>query len=108
MTHANLTYAIPLPLQEIKDFCLRWKVKKFYLFGSVLGNNFHPDSDIDVMVQFFPNHGWGWEVVDMNDELESIFNRHVDFITKKSIANSQNWLRRDNILSTATLVYEQE
>ena len=60
------------------------------------------------MVEFFPNHNWGWEIVDLNEELEDIFQRPVDFLTRNAVENSQNWLRRQNILSTATLIYEQK
>ena len=100
--------AIPIPQEEIKDFCQRWKIKEFYLFGSVLRDDFNEQSDIDVMVQFFPNPGWGWEIVTMNDELEQIFERKVDFIFKDAIEKSHNWIRKKDILSTAKLIYEQK
>ncbi len=44
----------------------------------------------------------------MDDELEQIFGRKVDVLNKEAIEEDDNWLRRKNILSTATLVYEQE
>ena len=102
------TFAIPIPQQEIEDFCQRWKIKEFYLFGSVLRDDFNERSDIDVMVQFFPNHGWGLKIVTMNDELEQIFKRKVDFIFKDAIERSQNWIRKQDILNTAKLIYEQK
>lgn len=102
------TFAIPIPREKIKDFCQRWKVKEFYLFGSVLRDDFNEESDIDVMVQSFPDPGWGWKIVTMNDELEQIFGRKVDLIFKDAIERSQNWIRREDILSTAKLIYEQK
>lgn len=100
--------AIPITLEKIEDFCQRWKVKEFYLFGSVLRDDFNEQSDIDVMVQFFPNHGWGLKIVTMNDELEQIFQREVDLIFKDAIEKSENWIRKKDILSTAKLIYEQK
>ena len=100
--------AIPIPQEEIKDFCQRWKIKEFYLFGSVLRDDFNEQSDIDVMVQFFPNHGWGLEFVTMKYELEQIFSRKVDLVTKKSIERSENWIRREDILNNAKLIYVQK
>ncbi len=46
--------AIDLPMEKIAEFCDRWQVTEFALFGSVLRDDFRPDSDIDVMVQFHP------------------------------------------------------
>ena len=47
---------INLPRAQIKEFCRRWKIKEFALFGSVLREDFRPDSDIDVLVSFAA--GW--------------------------------------------------
>lgn len=102
-------FAVEIPYPEIIELCRRWQVKRFYLFGSVLRDDFHADSDIDVMVEFFDNAAFkiGWNIVTMNDELEEIFQRKVDLLTKKGIENSENWIRKENILSSVTLIYEQ-
>lgn len=42
--------------KEIADFCRRWKIVELALFGSILRDNFGPDSDIDVLVEFDPGH----------------------------------------------------
>ncbi|MGH2413297.1 MAG: nucleotidyltransferase family protein [Microcystaceae cyanobacterium] len=100
--------AIDLSQSAIAEFCQRWKVQEFYLFGSVLRDDFRPDSDIDVMVQFAPASVCGLlELVRMKHELEALFSRKVDLLTKKSIEQSENWIRRKEILGTATLIYEQ-
>jgi uncharacterized protein len=99
--------AIALPKEAIEDFCRHWKVQEFYLFGSVLRQNFRPDSDVDVMVQFAPDVRWGFEIVDMKQSLEKILGRKVDLLTKKSIEQSDNWIRRKEILDTARLIYVQ-
>ncbi len=108
MTELEQPLAITVPQELIEDFCHRWKIKEFYLFGSVLRDDFNEQSDIDVMVQSFPNPGWGWKIVTMNDELEQIFGRKVDLIFKDAIERSQNWIRREDILSSARLIYEQK
>jgi len=100
--------AIALPEAAIAQFCQRWKVEEFYLFGSVLRHDFRPDSDIDVMVQFASDVPWGLlELVRMKRELEEMFGRKVDILTKKSIEQSKNWIRRQEILGTARLFYVQ-
>lgn len=54
MTHK---YLIEIPIDKIKDFCQKWKVKEFALFGSVIRNDFNPKmSDADVLISFFQGH----------------------------------------------------
>ncbi|HEY9636411.1 MAG TPA: nucleotidyltransferase family protein [Coleofasciculaceae cyanobacterium] len=90
----------------IAEFCQRWQIKEFYLFGSVLREDFRPDSDIDIMVGFEPDASWGLlEFVRMKREVETLLGRQVDLVTKKSIEQSHNWIRRQEILGTAQLVY---
>ncbi len=98
-------YALPIPQIEIVDFCQRWKIEEFYLFGSVLRDDFRENSDIDIMVEFQADAEWGFEFAKMILELEEIFQRQVDLIVKKSIEQSKNWIRKQEILSTAKLVY---
>lgn len=95
-------------IEKIAEFCQRWKIQEFYLFGSVLRDDFRPESDIDVMVKFTPDARWGLKFVTMNLELEEIFQRKVDFISKKGIERSDNWIIREEILNTAKLMYVQE
>ena len=98
---------VPLPLDKIKEFCDRWKIVEFALFGSVLRDNFHSNSDIDVMVEFNQDSRYSlFDLVIMEDELKAIFNRDVDLVTRKGIANSRNYLRRQNILNSAQTIYE--
>jgi predicted nucleotidyltransferase len=97
---------IELPIEQIKEFCDRWQIIEFALFGSVLRNDFRPDSDIDVLVTFAPNAKRGLsETLQMRDELQTLFDRKVDFIVKAAIERSENWLRRKNILESAQVIY---
>lgn len=97
--------AVRLPESALFVWCDRWQVQELYLFGSILTDKFHEDSDIDVMVQFSPDAQWGFELAAMKLELERIFTRSVDLLTKASVEESHNWLRRESILNTAKLVY---
>jgi predicted nucleotidyltransferase len=62
---------IPIDLDRIADICRRWKIAEFSLLGSVLREDFRPDSDVDVLISFAPNHRWSLlEVVDLKAELD--------------------------------------
>jgi predicted nucleotidyltransferase len=94
---------IHIPLKQIEDFCRRWKIKEFALFGSVLREDFRPDSDIDVLVSFKPEGGITFDNrVEMLDELAQIFGREVDLVEKDAIRNP---FRRHDILTTKEVVY---
>lgn len=98
--------AIELPIAKIAQFCERWQVTEFALFGSVLRDDFRPDSDIDVMVQFHAEAHPTFSTLDqMEAELKTIFRREVDLITRAGIETSRNYLRRQAILSSAYVIY---
>ena len=94
---------IALPKQKIERFCHKWEVTEMALFGSVLSDDFRPESDIDVLVSFKDNAGWGlFDFVDMIDELKIIFGRKVDLIEKDSLRNP---FRRQTILGSNEVIY---
>ncbi len=98
--------SVHLPMEKIAQFCDRWQVTEFALFGSVLREDFRPDSDIDVMVEFHPEAHPTFSTLDqMEAELKTIFDRDVDLITRQGIATSRNYLRRNQILSSAQVIY---
>jgi uncharacterized protein len=98
--------AIDLPTEKIAEFCDRWQVIELALFGSVLRNDFRFDSDIDVMVQFHPDAHPTFSTLDrMEAELKTIFHRDIDLITRQGIETSRNYLRRQEILSSAQVIY---
>jgi predicted nucleotidyltransferase len=98
--------AIELPMEKIAEFCDRWQVIEFSLFGSVLRGDFRPDSDIDVMVQFHSEAHPTFSTLDqMEAELKTIFRRDIDLITRHGIEASRNYLRRQAILSSAQVIY---
>jgi predicted nucleotidyltransferase len=66
------------------DFCRRHHVRRLSLFGSVLREDFRPDSDVDVLVEYEPGRAPGWEVVDMEEELGQLFGgRKIDLVNRK-------------------------
>jgi len=97
---------ITIPKEKVFDFCLRWKVNEFSLFGSVLREDFHAESDIDVLVSFSPETEYGlFDLVDMQDELKELFGRDVDMVEKEAIIQSKNYIRRKNILENTEVIY---
>jgi uncharacterized protein len=97
---------IPIPHEKIAAFCQKWKITEFSLFGSVLTEEFRPDSDVDVLVGFETDTHWTlFDLVHMEDDLKRIFGREVDLVLRKSVERSDNWIRRKAILTSATPVY---
>ncbi len=95
-----------LPQDKIAEFCQRWQITELALFGSILHQNFRPDSDIDILITFAPDARWSlFDHVDMEDELQALLGRPVDLLTRKSIERSQNYLRRKAILDSAEVIY---
>ncbi|OKH17628.1 nucleotidyltransferase family protein [[Limnothrix rosea] IAM M-220] len=98
--------AIAIPSEIISEFCQQWRVVELSLFGSVLRDDFHADSDIDVMVQFHPDARPKFTTLDeMQAELQGIFQRKIDLVTRSGIEASRNYLRRQEILSSAKVIY---
>lgn len=97
---------VHIPESQIADFCRRWLIKEFALFGSVLRDDFDPDSDVDILVTFSP--GADWSLLDhlrMEQELANLLGREVDLLNKRAVEQSHNWMRRREILTTAEVVY---
>ncbi len=94
-------------LPEIQTFCQRWQITEIALFGSVLREDFQPNrSDVDVLITFAPQAHQGLsEMIQIKEELERLFQRKVDCIVKESIEQSQNWIRKRNILNSAQVIY---
>jgi len=97
---------IYIPKKQIADFCRRWHISEFSLFGSVLRGDFDTKSDIDVLVTF--SHGTNWSLLDhlrMEEELADFLGRKIDLLSKRALEKSHNWIRRKEILDTAEVVY---
>ena len=95
-----------LPEKQIAGFCRRWHISEFALFGSVLRDDFRPDSDLDVLVTFAPETSWSLlDHLRMEQELTALFNRKIDLFSKRAVEQNHNWIRRQEILNTAEVVY---
>ena len=92
---------ISIPRQRIAEFCRRHHVRRLSLFGSVLRDDFRPDSDIDVLVEFEPGRTPGLRFFAMQEELSEMLGRKVDL-------NTPNFLSRhvrDQVMAEASVQY---
>ncbi len=97
---------INLAEPELADFCQRWRIRELALFGSVLRDDFGPDSDVDILVTFAPEADWSlFDHVRMEEELSQLLNRPVDLLTRRAVERSYNAPRRREILDTAQTIY---
>lgn len=91
---------------QITEFCHRWKITEFALFGSVLRDDFRPDSDIDVLLTFSSEQWLTWDDWQaMQTEIETLFKRKVDLVSKQYLKNPY---RRHEILNTRQVIYAAE
>lgn len=98
---------IKLPIQEIQKFCERNHIKKLSLFGSAVRDDFTPESDVDVLVEFESGKVPGLKFFSMGDELSSIIQRKVDFISRSAVVRSANSIRKSAILHSESVIYEK-
>ncbi len=90
------------PRQKLVDFCRRYHIRKLALFGSALRDDFGPGSDLDILVEFFPDHIPGLAFFAMQDELSAMLNRPVDLNTPQFLSP----LFRQQALSQAKVLYD--
>ena len=101
-----MSVQVRIPDEQIADFCHRWKIVRLEIFGSAIRDDFSPTSDIDLLVEYQP--GFHRTVTDMEQiqvEIEALFSRPVDLITRSSIEHSPNPYKRKNILGQAQVIY---
>jgi predicted nucleotidyltransferase len=95
------TLPIAIPQLAIEKFCGKAHIRKLALFGSVLRDDFRPDSDVDVLVEFDPRHIPGLSFFAIRDELSKLLGRKVDLNTSGDISP----LFRDQVEREAEVVY---
>ncbi|MDZ4858568.1 MAG: nucleotidyltransferase family protein [Candidatus Hydrogenedentes bacterium] len=94
--------AIELPLDEIITACRRNRITKLSLFGSALREDFNPESDIDLLVEFEPCAQVGLlALARATEELSEVLGREVDLVPKKGLKESL----RDEILADAEVIF---
>jgi predicted nucleotidyltransferase len=75
------------------------------LFGSLARGEPHPGSDIDLLITFRPGVHLGWDFFELHEELENILGCKVDLLTRRSVAQDQNSIRRRSILESTREIY---
>jgi predicted nucleotidyltransferase len=89
--------------QKIEQFCRRHHIRMLAFFGSVLRDDFGPESDVDVLVEFEPGHTPGLAFLSMEEELSEILGRKVDLNTRGFLSP----YFRDRVLAEAEVLYVQ-
>jgi len=95
---------ITIPKEQIADLCRRNHIRRMALFGSVLRDDFTPESDIDVLVDFKPGEFIGFRIFDIEAELSALLGgRRIDLVSEKYL----NPRLRERILSSAVTFYAE-
>lgn len=101
-----MTMPVEIDQDKIEAFCRKWQIRELALFGSILRDDFRPDSDLDFLVTFAPDATWGLlDHAAMERELAELTGRSVDLVSKRAIQRSHNWIRRRAILESAKILY---
>jgi predicted nucleotidyltransferase len=95
---------VPIDRERLVSFCRRHRIRKLAFFGSVLRDDFRPDSDVDVLVDFEPGHAPGFRIVDIEEELSHLLGGHrVDLVSEKYL----NARLRERVLASAEVAYAE-
>ena len=95
---------LEIPKDRLADLCQRRRIRKLSLFGSVLRDDFRPDSDVDVLIQFEAGHVIGLDIMDVEEELSQLLaGRRIDLVNEKYL----NRRLRARILAEAEVQYAQ-
>lgn len=95
---------LSLPYEQIAEFCRKWNVTEFALFGSVLRDDFGSESDVDVLVEFEPGHRLGFAFFGVQEERSRLLGRRVDLNTRQDLSR----YFRDEVASAAEPIYDAE
>ena len=94
-------HGIEMPSDKIAEFCRRHHIRKLSLFGSVVRDDFGPESDVDVLVEFEPGHTPGLAFFAMQRELSELLDRRVDLNTPECLSRYY----RNEVLAEAEAQY---
>jgi predicted nucleotidyltransferase len=98
-------HGINLASEEVRDFCARWKIANLSVFGSILRDDFRPDSDIDFLAEFDSNAEWdAFDHLDMEEDLARLLGRRVEIVGRTAIEASGNRFYYREILGKAEQV----
>ncbi len=95
---------IDVPKEELEALCRNRHIRWMACFGSALRDDFGPDSDVDVLVEFAPGYTPGWEIVDIEEELSALLGgRDVDILHPKYL----NRRLKDQVMAEAEVLYAE-
>ncbi|MBU1149386.1 MAG: nucleotidyltransferase family protein [Pseudomonadota bacterium] len=97
-----MSVKIDIPKDKIAEFCRRNRIRRLALFGSSLRNDFRPDSDVDVLVEFESGARVGLAFITMQDELSELLGRKVDLNTPACLSP---YFRKE-VLDEAEVLYD--
>ena len=101
----TITLPIQIPADKLAEFCQRHHIRKLSLFGSVLRDDFTPESDVDFLVEFEPGQRVTYlDLAGMESELTALIGRKTDLRTPQEL--SQYF--RDEVLALAVVQYVQD
>ncbi|MGB2924893.1 MAG: nucleotidyltransferase domain-containing protein [Limnothrix sp.] len=74
--------------EQLESLCIKWEMREFAVFGSVLRDDFKEDSDIDCLIEFSDTANWDlFDIIELKRQLSKIFEREVDVVEKGSVSN---------------------
>jgi predicted nucleotidyltransferase len=98
---------LQLTPRQLETLCQNAKIETLAVFGSILRDDFTPQSDIDLLITYHPDAKRSlFRKLDLKETFEIACQRPVDLVSRTAIEHSPNPIRRNNILSTATLIYD--
>lgn len=101
------TIHIDVPMDDIRAFCERWGIVKFAFFGSVLRDDFGPESDLDVLAWFNPDSQHTLlDHIRMEQELTDLFEKKVEIVNRKALDEDHNRERALAILEGAHVIWQ--
>jgi predicted nucleotidyltransferase len=97
---------IDLNSEAIRDFCCRHRIKELSVFGSILREDFRPDSDVDFLYKLEEGVQISlFDWMDMETELEDILGRKAELVSRRSVEESENAYRKDHVLQTVEPIH---
>ena len=97
---------VSIPTEALVGFCQENGIRQLAVFGSALRDDFGPDSDVDLLVDFEPDRIPGlMGLAGMEIELSEMFGRDIDLLTRVEVESSRNYIRRKSILDSIEVVY---
>jgi predicted nucleotidyltransferase len=97
---------ITIPKDKIEAFCREHHISSLALFGSVLREDFRPESDVDILVEFEQgNEPDLFGLVELQEKLSGIIGHKVDLVERRAVEKSENYIRRRHILESAETIY---